>query len=80
MVTSGWVDQWGYRFETPHVAIQFVICGEQYMLITGEELLTDKQRMRRDMFRISKSVKPRPLMARPVGRLQVILPPCLSDS
>ena len=42
----------------------------QYMLITGDELLTDKQRAWRDMKRISASFRPLPLQTRPPNKLQ----------
>ncbi len=40
------------------------------MLITGEELLTDKQRTWRDMTRISRSFRPLALQTRPTTKLQ----------
>lgn len=46
----------------------------QYMLITGDELLTDKQRAWRDMARISRSFLPLPLQTRPNNKLQVRTP------
>ena len=42
----------------------------QYMLITGNEVLTDKQRAWRDMVRISRSLRPPPLQTRPPNKLQ----------
>lgn len=46
----------------------------QYMLITGDELLTDKQRAWRDMKRISASFRPLPLQTRPPNQLQAHRP------
>jgi hypothetical protein len=47
-----------------------VVPALQYMLITGDELLTDKQRAWRDMKRISASFRPLPLQTRPPNKLQ----------
>lgn len=51
----------------------------QYMLITGDELLTDKQRAWRDMKRISKSFRPVPLQTRPPNKLQARCLPAIMD-
>jgi hypothetical protein len=53
-----------------------VVPALQYMLITGDELLTDKQRAWRDMKRISASFRPLPLQTRPPNKLQACLTQC----
>ena len=43
----------------------------QYMLVTGEALMTERQRNWRDIVRLSRAVRPVPRIRRPLQRFRV---------
>ncbi len=51
----------------------------QYMLITGEALMTERQRNWRDIVRLSRAVRPVPRIRRPLQRFKVREPSICAD-